>query len=69
MASYGYVFLFLIVGVESFGVPLPGETALVTAAALAATGRLNIAAVIAAAALGAIVGDNLGYWAGRKGGL
>lgn len=69
LTSYGYVFLFLIVGVESFGVPLPGETALVTAAALAATGRLNIAGVIVAAALGAIIGDNLGYWAGRKGGL
>ena len=69
LTSYGYAFLFLIVAVESFGVPLPGETALVTAAAIAATGRLHIAGVIAAAALGAIVGDSLGYWAGRKGGL
>lgn len=69
LTSYGYVFLFLLIGVESFGVPLPGETALVTAAAYAALGRLNIVGVIAAAAAGAIVGDNAGYWLGRKGGL
>jgi membrane protein DedA with SNARE-associated domain/membrane-associated phospholipid phosphatase len=69
VASYGYLFLFLLVAVESLGVPLPGETALVTAAALAATGRLRIALVIAAAAAGAIVGDNAGYWIGRKGGI
>ena len=68
-ASYGYVFLFLIVGVESFGIPLPGETALVTAAALAALGRLNIYVVIALASAGAIAGDNAGYWLGRKGGI
>src|SRR5437867_2352036 len=69
VASYGYVVLFLIVGLESFGIPLPGETALVSAAAFAATGRLNIIGVIAAAAAGAIFGDNAGYWLGRKGGL
>ena len=69
VGSYGYVFLFFLIGIESFGVPLPGETALVTAAALAARGQLNIVLVIAAAAAGAIVGDNAGYWVGRKGGL
>lgn len=69
VASYGYVFLFLLVGVESFGIPLPGETALVVAAALAAQGRLNIWLVIASAAAGAIMGDNAGYWLGRKGGI
>ncbi|HEX6536463.1 MAG TPA: bifunctional DedA family/phosphatase PAP2 family protein [Gemmatimonadaceae bacterium] len=69
VGSYGYLFLFLLVGIESFGVPLPGETALVTAAAYAALGRLNIFAVVAAAAGGAIVGDNAGYWLGRKGGV
>ena len=67
--TYGYWLLFALVAVESFGIPLPGETALVTAAAAAALGRLNIALVIAAAASGAIVGDNAGYWIGRKGGL
>ena len=69
LTSYGYLFLFALVGVESFGIPLPGETALVTAAAFAAMGRLNIVLVIAVAAAGAIVGDNAGYWIGRKGGM
>lgn len=69
LSSYGYFFLVVIVGIESFGIPLPGETALVTAAALAALGRFNIVAVVAAAAAGAIMGDNAGYWLGREGGL
>src|SRR5207249_198088 len=69
VATYGYLVLFLIVGIESFGIPLPGETALVSAAAFAASGRLSIVGVIAAAAVGAIIGDNAGYWLGRKGGL
>jgi membrane protein DedA with SNARE-associated domain len=48
------------------GIPLPGETTLVTAALYAgATGRLSIAAVVFAAAAGAIVGDNIGFWIGR----
>src|SRR5918912_1123284 len=68
VARYGYGFLFIVVGIESFGIPLPGETALVTGAALAALGRLNIYGVVAAAAAGAILGDNAGYWLGRKGG-
>lgn len=49
VASYGYVVLFIIVALESFGIPLPGETALVTAAAVAALGRLVIALVIVTA--------------------
>jgi len=64
-----YVFLLVTVGLQSLGIPLPGETALVTAAALAALGRLSIYGVVAAAAAGAILGDNAGYWIGRKGGL
>lgn len=68
-SSYGYIFLFLLVGIESFGIPVPGETALVTAAAIAATGQLEIVGVVAAASAGAIVGDNIGYWIGRKGGI
>jgi membrane-associated protein len=50
------------------GVPVPGETALVTAGVLASRGDLQIELVIAAAAVGAIVGDNIGYLAGRTGG-
>jgi membrane protein DedA with SNARE-associated domain len=69
LGSYGYLVLFLLVGVESLGVPLPGETALLTAAALAALGHFSIAFVIGIAAAGAIIGDNTGYWIGRRGGL
>ena len=65
---YGLVALFLIVMLESGGVPLPGETALVAAAIFASQGKLNIVEVIAVAAAAAIIGDNLGYWAGRTGG-
>ena len=69
IGSYGYLILFLLVGIESFGIPLPGETALITASAFAALGRLNIYGVVAAAAIGAILGDNAGYWVGKKGGI
>jgi len=69
VASYGYVVLFFLVGLESLGLPLPGETALVTAAAWAALGHLSINAVVATAAVAAIVGDNGGYWIGREGGI
>ncbi len=65
---YGLIALFLIVMLESGGIPLPGETALVTAGVFASGGDLNIAAVIAVAAAAAIIGDNLGYWVGRTGG-
>ncbi len=67
--SYGYAVVFLFVGMESLGIPLPGETVLVTAAALAALGHLSIWLVIPIAAAGAILGDAGGYWIGRLGGL
>lgn len=63
-----YPVLFALVGAESTGVPVPGETALIAAGVLAHDGRLNIAYVIALAALAAIMGDNLGYLIGRTGG-
>jgi membrane protein DedA with SNARE-associated domain len=66
--TYGLVLLFLLVALESSGIPLPGETALVAAAVLAARGHFDIAAVIAVAASAAILGDNGGYWIGRLGG-
>ena len=69
VGSYGYVVLFFLVGAESLGIPLPGETAVVTAAAWAALGHLSIYAVVATAAAGAIIGDNGGYWIGRTGGV
>ena len=67
--SYGYGFLFLMICLESMGIPLPGEAALVTAAAFAAQGDLSITWVIVTAAAAAIIGDGCGYWIGRKGGL
>jgi membrane protein DedA with SNARE-associated domain len=66
--DYGLVLLFVLVSLESMGVPLPGETALITAGVLAAQGHYSIVSVIVVAAAGAIVGDNVGYWIGRKGG-
>jgi membrane protein DedA with SNARE-associated domain len=69
LASYGLGMVFLIVCAESVGVPLPGETTLTLAAIYAgATHQLNIVGVIAAAAGGAILGDNVGYGIGRWGG-
>lgn len=69
IGTYGYIVVFLVVMAESAGLPLPGETSLLIAAALAATGHLNIVGVIVAAAAGAILGDTGGYWVGRKFGI
>ena len=67
--SWAYVAVIVVVGLESLGIPLPGETVLITAAlAAGSTHRLNILLVVAAAATGGIVGDNAGYWIGRTGG-
>src|SRR5947199_3617299 len=67
--QHGLPILFAVVLIESFGIPLPGETALIAFGVLAAEGHYSIASVIAIAAAGAIVGDNLGYWLiGRLGG-
>jgi membrane protein DedA with SNARE-associated domain len=66
--TFGYPLLFVLVMSESGGVPIPGETALIASAVLASQGKLQIEAVIAIAAAAAIVGDNIGYLIGRKGG-
>lgn len=67
--SYGYEAVFALVGLESIGVPIPGETALITVALYAATTHhLDIAIVIAVAATAAIIGDNIGFAVGRWGG-
>ena len=68
--TYGYWTLFGLVVLESSGLPLPGETVLVIAAVYAGTThRLDIALVILAAAAGAVLGDNIGFWVGREFGL
>lgn len=64
----GYPLLFLVVMSESSGLPVPGETGLITAGVLASQGKLQIELVIGIAAAAAIVGDNIGYTIGRKGG-
>src|SRR6478672_10450984 len=69
LETYGYFGVLLLVGLESLGLPLPGETALLTASAYAAAGHLSIAGVIASAAAGAVLGDAGAYWIGRSGGL
>ena len=69
-ADVGYPLIFLIVMIETgLGIPFaPGEIATVTGGIAAADGELQLGLVIAAAAAGAIVGDNIGYLIGRKGG-
>ena len=66
--SYGLVILFFLIALESAGVPLPGETALIGAGLLASQGKLEPVDVVVVAAAAAIIGDNGGYWAGRLGG-
>ncbi|MEO7909258.1 MAG: hypothetical protein ABIV47_06375, partial [Roseiflexaceae bacterium] len=68
VGQYGLVALGLLIVLESAGLPLPGETMLLLAAAAAAQGVLPIGAVIAVAAA-AIMGDSLGYWIGQRYGL
>ncbi len=63
--TWGYLAVFLFIAIESTGIPFPGETMLLTAGAYAGTGNLDIKLVIVAAAAGAIMGDNLGFIAGR----
>src|SRR5262249_50756244 len=65
---YGYGVILAAVALESMGVPFPGETALLAGAIFAGTGDLNIVLVILAASAGAILGDNLGYTIGHRGG-
>ncbi len=65
---WGYAVVLVFVLIESMGVPFPGETMLLLGAFFAASGYLSIYGVIASAATGAILGDNAGYWLGRKGG-
>jgi membrane protein DedA with SNARE-associated domain len=69
LESYGYLVVFLLVMLESIGMPVPGETALIGAALYAgSTGKLEIWGVIGVAIAGAIIGDNIGFSIGRYGG-
>lgn len=67
IATHGYWIAAAAIGLESMGIPAPGETVLVTAAIYSGTTHhLNIGLLIAAAAFGAIAGDNVGYAIGRR---
>jgi len=66
--TYGALGVFALVMLEDFGVPTPGETALIAASVAAAAGKLDIWAVVIAAFLGALIGDNIGYAIGHFGG-
>jgi membrane protein DedA with SNARE-associated domain len=69
LTTYGYLAVLVFVAIESIGIPFPGETMLLFAAIYAGTThQLQILFVIIAAACGAILGDNIGFWIGREGG-
>ncbi len=66
--QYGYWAVFLGIALENAGVPLPGETITLVGGFLAGSGELDYWLVLCCATLGAILGDNCGYWIGRWGG-
>jgi membrane-associated protein len=66
--NVGYAVVFALIAIETMGIPVPGETALIAAALLAHDGQLDIVPLIAFAAAAAILGDNVGFAIGRKGG-
>jgi len=69
LSTYGYWAVLVFVAIESTGIPFPGETMLLAAAIYAGTTHhLALPFVIAAAAAGTILGDNIGFWVGREGG-
>jgi membrane protein DedA with SNARE-associated domain len=67
-AHYGYAVVFIGMFLENAGVPVPGETMLLAGAALSRYGSLKLSWVILAAIAGATLGDNLGFFIGRRGG-
>jgi membrane protein DedA with SNARE-associated domain len=68
IGRYGYLIVFLGVMLEGVGIPLPGETVLVTAGALAHRGSLTLWETMVMGGLGAVMGGQAGYWVGRFGG-
>ncbi len=68
LQEYGVFVLFAVIMFEAGGLPLPGETALITATALATSGDLSLPHVMLAAVAGSIAGDNFGYAVGRYAG-
>jgi membrane protein DedA with SNARE-associated domain len=67
-ARYGYAVVFFGVFLENAGLPVPGETVLLAGSALSHFGHLSLPMVVVTAIAAAILGDNLGFWIGRRGG-
>ena len=67
-SKWALLIMFVLLTLESFGLPVPGETALIACSILASQGALSIAWVVVVGVVAAIVGDNLGYWVAREGG-
>jgi membrane protein DedA with SNARE-associated domain len=65
---WGYLAIAVVIGVESFGVPAPGQTIMMAASIYSNWGRLDIFAVAAISFVAAVLGDNVGYWIGVRGG-
>lgn len=68
LLDWGYWLVFAGPLLENAGLPVPGDSALFWTAYLAAQGGLRLELLIALATVGAVLGDNFGYWAGRRGG-
>jgi membrane-associated protein len=66
--NVGYVAVFGLIAIETMGIPVPGETALIAAALLAHQGQMDIVTLVVIASAAAIIGDNIGFAIGRKGG-
>ena len=67
-ARYGYAAVFFGVFLENTGLPVPGETMVLAGGALSHFGQLSLGWVMASAMSGAVLGDNLGFFIGRRGG-
>ena len=67
-SQWALLIMFALLALESFGLPVPGETALIACSVLASQGSLQIGWVLVVGIAAAIIGDNLGYWAAREGG-
>ncbi len=68
LTHYGLWAIALLVLIEDFGIPVPGETVLIAGAIYAGSGRLNVVAVGVVGFVAAVIGDNIGYLIGRFGG-
>ncbi len=66
LGRWGYLVIFAAMLLENAGVPLPGETVTLLGGYAAGSGQLNVLGVMGAAAGGAVLGDNIGYWVGRR---